>query len=79
MQNFTDTQNLLQATGRLDEMVNFTVYYTNEHAIKRELNGMVWAKNQSDIPSLAVNSFRSTSFSVCLIVFTFIATMLRQV
>ena len=47
MFNFTETQALLQAQGRLDKMANFSVYYTNEHFIKNKLNSMVWSNNQS--------------------------------
>jgi len=49
MQNFTDTQAVLPDEGRWDEMANFTLYYSNEHFIKRELNYMIWSNNQSNI------------------------------
>lgn len=77
MQNFTDTQNSLRTAGRLNELAHFTVYYTNEHAIKRELNNMIWAKNQSNIPSLALTSFQSTSGF--LMFFMFIAIIFHQI
>lgn len=48
MQNFTDNQASLQAEGRWNEMANFTVYYSNEHSIKRELNYMVWSNDQTN-------------------------------
>ncbi|CAF0831857.1 unnamed protein product [Rotaria sordida] len=49
MQNFTAIQDSLRAEKRLNELANFTVYYSNEHSIKNELNTMIWSNNQSNI------------------------------
>ncbi|CAF1447019.1 unnamed protein product [Rotaria sp. Silwood1] len=49
MQNFTAIQDSLRAENRLNELANYTVYYSNEQSIKNELNTMLWSNNQSNI------------------------------
>ena len=86
MQDFTDTQHALRAAGRWNEMVNFTVYYTNQHAIKRELNTMKWSDNQPTptptptpvTPSIGVRSTGSMLFSDFLIVSALIMMIRRE-
>ncbi|CAF4466459.1 unnamed protein product [Rotaria sp. Silwood2] len=49
MRNFTATQDSLRAASRWNELANFTVYYSNEHFIKNELNSMIWSEDQSNM------------------------------
>lgn len=82
MQDLTDTQNALRAAGHWNEMVNFTVYYSNQHAIKRELNTMKWSDNQPTptpvTPSIGVRSTGSILFSDFLIVSALIMMIRRE-
>lgn len=84
MQDLTDTENALRVAGHWNEMVNFTVYYSNQHAIKRELNTMKWSDNQPTptpapvTPSIGVRSTGSILFSDFLIVSALIMMIRRE-
>lgn len=79
MQDFMDNQTALRIADRWSEMANFSVYYTNQHAIKRELNNMQWSDDHpTPTPAPVTPSIGVRSTGSNLLILSALAMMIRR-